>query len=202
MSKADEKAAGQSPPGAPGAQGAPKRPRSRARRLFLITFKWCRIAVLLLVFVVLVLGLFLNHVGLPDWVESRLREQLKEQGWEVNYSRLRLRWYHGVVADDLQLRRTDATAGPHLFLRRAEFRPNWRSLLDFRIESEGVALEEGRLVWPLPGTNLPQRTFVLNQLGGNTEVRISEMENVTDAAFEELRWLERVENWLTRQRPF
>ena len=40
----------------------------------------------------------------------------------------------------------------------------------------------------------------LNQLGGNTEVRISEMENVTDAAFEELRWLERVEN-LTLKRP-
>lgn len=135
-------------------------------RLFLLTFKWCRIAVLLCIFVFIVLGLFLNHVGLPEWVESRLRQQIEDQGWEVSYSRLRLRWYHGIVAENLQLQRAKAAAGPHLFLHRAEFRPNWRALLEWRLQSEGVALEDGRLIWPLPGTNQPQRTFVLNQLSG------------------------------------
>ncbi len=140
--------------------------RSRGRRMFFTTFKWCRITFLLFVFVIVVLGLFLNHVGLPDWVEARLLKTLQEQGWEVNYSRLRLRWYHGVVAENLQLWRTNATAGPHLFLPRAEFRPRWSSLPRLQVEFDGVALEDGRLIWPLPLTNRPTRNLVLNNLGG------------------------------------
>jgi hypothetical protein len=132
----------------------------------LVTFKWCRISVLLFVFIVLILGLFLNHVGLPDWVESRLERRIAEQGWDVKFSRLRLRWYHGIVAEDLQLHRTNHLSSPYLFLRSAEFRPNWKALLRFRLESEGVALRDGRLLWPLPGTNGAQRTLVLNQMGG------------------------------------
>jgi hypothetical protein len=144
-----------------------RRTRPRGRRIFFVTFKWCRISVLLFVFVVLVLGLFLNHVGLPDWVEARLEQRIAQQGWDVKFSRLRLRWYHGIVAEDLQLHHTNrVSTTPYLFLRSAEFRPNWKALLRFRLESEGVALRDGRLLWPLPGTNRAQRTLVLNDMSG------------------------------------
>jgi hypothetical protein len=140
--------------------------RRRGWRVFFTTFKWCRISVLLFVLVVIVLGLFLNHVGLPDWLEQRVEEQFRASGWEVKFSRLRLRWYHGIVAEDLQLQRTNTLNGPHLFLQRAEFRLNSKALQHLDLEADSVLLRGGRLVWPLPGTNVSQRTFVLEDVAG------------------------------------
>ncbi len=153
-------------PASPAEPTSPPR-RRRLRQRFVVTFKWCRIAILLAIFVAIVLGLFLNHVGLPGWFEARLRKESAEHGWDLNYSRLRLRWYAGVVAENLQLERTNsAGTGPHVFLQKAELRPRWNSLLRLRPEWDAVILEDGRLVWPLPGTNRPARTLVLNHLGG------------------------------------
>ncbi|HKX63160.1 MAG TPA: hypothetical protein VJS65_14970, partial [Verrucomicrobiae bacterium] len=70
------------------------------------------------------------------------------------------------VAEDLQLHRTNHVASPFLFLRSAEFRPNWKELFKLHLEPEGVAFRDGRLFWPVSGTNQPQRTFVLNQVSG------------------------------------
>jgi hypothetical protein len=140
--------------------------RRRGWRIFFTTFKWCRIAVLLLVLVVLVFGLFLNHVGLPEWLEQRVEGQFEATGWEVKFSRLRLRWYHGIVAEHLQLQRTNTHNGPHLFLENAEFRLNWKALQHLDLEADSVMLEGGRLLWPLPGTNQPQRTLVFDEIGG------------------------------------
>lgn len=151
---------------APAKDPATSPPRRRGWRIFFTTFKWCRVSLLLLILTVIVLGLFLNHVGLPDWLERRVEEQFRSAGWELKFSRLRLRWYHGIVADDLQLRRTNAWNSPHLFLQRAEFRLNSKALQHLDLEADSVLLHGGRLVWPLPGTNQPQRTFILDDVGG------------------------------------
>jgi hypothetical protein len=140
--------------------------RRRGWRIFFTTFKWCRISVLLLLLIVVVLGLFLNRVGLPDWLETRVIEQFRDLGWDVSFSRLRLRWYHGIVAEDLQLQRTNTVHGPHLFIRVAEFRLNSRALQHLDLEADSVMLRGATLRWPLPGTNQPQRTFALDDAGG------------------------------------
>src|SRR5262245_2790976 len=108
-------AAAKSKPLEPASNGPAHKQRSRGRRYFFTTFKWCRITILLAVFVAIILGLFLNHVGLPEWVEIRLRKRIAAQGWDIQFSRLRLRWYHGIVAEDLQLHRTNTLAGPNVF---------------------------------------------------------------------------------------
>ena len=164
MSQANDDSA---PPASPGKKPRlPKRPRSFAWRAFFTTFKWCRITVLLAAFTVIILGLFLNHVGLPDWLERRIEEQFRAQGWELKFSRLRLRWYHGIVAENLQLQRTNTLDGPNLFLQTAEFSLNWKALRHLDLEARSVRLNGGRLVWPLPGTNQPQRTLDLGAIGG------------------------------------
>ena len=155
------------PPGGPGKTPRPsKRPRSLAWRAFFTTFKWCRVAVLLLLLTVIVLGLFLNHVGLPGWLERRIEDQFRASGWELKFSKLRLRWYRGIVAEGLQLQRTNTVSGPQLFLQNAEFRLNWQAFRKLDLEANGVLLNGGRLMWPIPGTNQPQRTFVLEQVAG------------------------------------
>ena len=140
--------------------------RRRGWRLFFTTFKWCRISILLFALIVVVLGLFLNRVGLPDWLETRVIEQFRDLGWDVSFSRLRLRWYHGIVAEDLQLQRTNTLNGPHLFIRVAEFRLNSKALQHLDLEADSVLLRGATLRWPLPGTNRPPRTFALDDAGG------------------------------------
>jgi len=144
----------------------PRRPRSLAWRAFFTIFKWCRISVLLFILVVVVLGLFLNHVGLPDWLERRVEDQLRAQGWELKFTKLRLRWYHGIVGEGIQLQRTNMMSGPSLFLQTAEFRLNWRALRNLTLEADGVMLKGGRFLWPIPSTNRPQRTLVLDDVAG------------------------------------
>ena len=155
-------------PPAKDATTKPAKPaRRRGWRIFLTTFKWCRISVLLFLLVAIILGLFLNHVGLPDWLERRVEEQFRANGWELKFSRLRLRWYHGIVAEDLYLQRTNAANGPHVFLQTAEFRLNWKAIQHLDLEANGVMLKGGRLLWPLPGTNQPRRTLVIDNIGGD-----------------------------------
>src|SRR5688572_28507953 len=128
-------------------------------RIFFGVFKWCRVSLLLLLFVVIILGLFLNRVGLPAWLERRVEEQFQASGWDLQFSRLRLHWYNGIVAEDLQLQRTNATNGPHLFLQTAEFRLNGKALRHLRLEADSVMLKGGQLRWELPGTNQARRTL-------------------------------------------
>lgn len=141
-------------------------PPRRPRRWFRVTFKWCRIAVLLLLLVVILLGLFLNHVGLPDWLNQRVQDQFRSKGWDLKYSRLRLRWYRGIVAEDLQLERTRGRNGPHLFLQTAEFQLDWKAFWHFDLEANSVLLRGGRLVWEFAATNQPRRTLQLVRVAG------------------------------------
>src|SRR5882672_1241847 len=125
------------PPPAPSTSPTSRR---RWRRWSLLTLKWCRISILLFVLVFIVLGLFLNHVGLPERLTERIEEQFREKGWALKYSRLRLRWYRGIVAEDLQLERVSTNAGPHLFVQSAEFKLNWKALRHLDLEANSAML--------------------------------------------------------------
>ena len=52
---------------------AGKKPvRPRGWRIFFAVFKWCRVSVLLAFLALVVFGLFINRVGLPEWVKQRI----------------------------------------------------------------------------------------------------------------------------------
>ena len=146
--------------------GKPKKVRSRGWRIFFAIFKWTRVAILLTLLCGLILGLFLNRVGLPNWVERRIVAQLRERGWDMQFSWLRLHWYRGIVASHLLLSRTNTVSGPNLFVETAEFQLNGRALRSLDLQADAVRLDGARLIWPLPGTNLPRQTFVLNKVQG------------------------------------
>lgn len=144
----------------------PKRPRSRGWRIFFALFKWTRVAILLALLFLVILALFLNRVGLPEWVQRRIVAQIRARGWDMQFSRLRLHWYRGIVAEHLQLSRTNTMTGPNLFVETAEFRLNGLALRSFDLQADSVMLAGARLIWPLPGTNQPRQTFVLNKVHG------------------------------------
>ena len=138
-------------------------------------FRWCRITVLLLVLVALVAGLFLNKVGLPEFLKRRLVAQLRAQGWDVEFSRMRLRWSRGLVAENIHFQRTNTPAGPNLFVEEAQFRVDHEALKRRQFVVDTLRLNQGRLIWPLEGTNQPKQTVSLENIQGELRLKTNDL---------------------------
>src|SRR5881396_966313 len=126
-----------------------------SRRRFRRCFRWCRITVLLSVLLLLGGLVYLNRVGLPGFLKARLVSELRARGVELNFTRLRLRWYHGLVAENISLGRADDPVGPHLSLGEADIKLDPSALRRLHFHVNSLRLHEGRLVLPLISSNQP-----------------------------------------------
>ena len=113
-------------------------------------FRWFRITVLLLILALLGAGMYLNHVGLPDFLKKPLLEKLRARRVDLELTRLRLRWYRGIVAEDVHWGRAE---GPGLALKEVELRLNHRALARLQLQIDSLVLNQGQLVWPVAWTN-------------------------------------------------
>jgi hypothetical protein len=144
----------------------PKKPQSRGKRYFRLCFRCLRIFILLILLAIVTCLFFLNKVGLPDFVKARVIAQLRSKGWDANFSRLRLRFYRGIVAEQLYLERADQKPGPHIFVEAAACRFDYEALLHRNLVMNSVWLNGGRVVWPIPHTNQPLPALQINDLNG------------------------------------
>src|SRR5881396_2835730 len=107
--------------------------RGSRRRFLRRCFRWCRISLLCCVLLVLGVLVYLNRVGLPEFLKARLVSELRARGVNLNFTRLRLRWYHGLVAENISLGRADDPFGPHLSLAEADIRLDPAALRRLRL---------------------------------------------------------------------
>jgi hypothetical protein len=122
----------------------------RCRRVF----RGVRLCTWSVIFIVLVVLTYLNEVGVPDFVKQPLLRRLQARGVDLQFSRLRLRGYHGLVADDVRFGRAgDDTAGPRFLAREVEVRLSHIALLKLQVNVDSLILHNGRLVWPEGATN-------------------------------------------------
>ena len=77
--------------------------------------------------------LYLNRVGLPDFAKQPLLENLRARGLELEFSRLRLSWYRGIVAENVRFGRADEPLSPQLTAAQVQLRLNHRALARLRI---------------------------------------------------------------------
>ena len=119
-----------------------------------------------LLLLVVVAGFYLNKAGLPEFVKKRIVAQLHAKGWDVEFSRLRLRWYRGIVAEDLHLRRTNAFNSPHIFVAEAECHLNHTAFKRLEWEIDAVGLKGGRILWMLSDTNQSHASFQMDAVAG------------------------------------
>lgn len=150
---------------------APPRKFWRVTRRLL---RWCRVAILLLVLTVLVLLIWLNHYGLPDFVRDRLVAELRLRGLDVQFSRLRLRWYRGIVADHVRFGRTDDPGGLRASAEEAELRLQIRPLWSGAVDLGSMALRGGRVILPVWGTNDTPREVIFDQINGELRFRTND----------------------------
>lgn len=128
-----------------------------------------RIGVLLLVLLAVCGLIYLNVVGLPGFLKRPLLAELNRRGVQLQYSRIRLSWYRGIVADNVRLGNTDRPTQPHVSADQARLGLNLTALLARRVEIESFGLINGNLVLPAGGTNGHPRDIVLNRIFSELE---------------------------------
>jgi len=140
------------------------RPKRRFWRLCRIYFRRFRITVWFLILALLGVLIYVNQIGLPGFIKKPLLEKLRAAGIDLQFTRLRLRWYEGVVAENVQFGQTGKSFGPQLKLEEVRLQLNRRALSKFRLQVDGLILRRGRFVWPLMETNAPIRQIAVDNI--------------------------------------
>lgn len=139
-------------------QSGPTQKWRTGRRLF----RWFRIALLLGLLALVIGVIWLNQVGLPGFLKSQVQSALRARGIELEFSRLRLRWYRGIVAEKVSLGGAAHPDGPQLTANEVTVRIRGAALRRGRLEVNGLQINEGRLVIPLLVSNEPPYRLVVD----------------------------------------
>ncbi len=79
-------------------------------------------------------------------------------------SRLKLRFYRGLVAEEVRFGHAGRPAGPRLTARTVDVNLNYRALLQRELQVKSVLLNQGRLTWPISDPNRTQRELVVEKI--------------------------------------
>jgi hypothetical protein len=118
-----------------------------------VSFRWCRISVWLAVLTVLCAAIWLNRMGLPDFIKTRLIAALHEHGINLEFSRARVHLTSGIVAENVRIGGAQTAPGPVLTVAEARLQLDYRALLRRQFQVDGLVLRQGKLFLPLSPTN-------------------------------------------------
>src|SRR5882724_6658872 len=139
-------------------------PGRRWRRCCVL-LRGMRITVLLILFFLVAFFVYLNEVGLPGFLKTSLIEKLHARGVDIEFTRLRLHWNRGVVAENVRfVRANQETNGPQFTFREVELKLNHAALVKFQFSVDALILHGGSLVWPLEETNQPPLALAVTNI--------------------------------------
>jgi hypothetical protein len=107
---------------------------------------------------------YLNQVGLPGFLKRPLLEKLRARGIELEFSRLRLSWHRGILAENVRFGQANHPLAPRAAFSQVRVRLNHRALLRRQFQVDALVLRQGRLVWPIPETNQAPRQLTLEDI--------------------------------------
>lgn len=117
------------------------------------------------IFVLLAVTIYLNEIGLPAFLKKPLLKELHDRGIDVEFSRLRVRWYRGLVAEDVHVGSAKPQVSvPQLSVATAEVNLNHAALAKFHLKVDGLVLHDGRMVWPVNESNQPPKQLTANKI--------------------------------------
>lgn len=144
--------------------------RSRFWRKCRVYFRRFRITVWLVTLSLLGALIYLNLVGLPDFLKRPLVAKLAERGVALEFAALKLHWSRGFVAEQVRFgasRGTNDPALPRLTAGELEINLRLRALVLGRLQVDSVALREGKLAWTLVATNPVPRLLAIENIETN-----------------------------------
>src|SRR5262249_33062902 len=142
----------------------PPPPKNRFWHFCRICFRRFRLMLWLLILGSLGALIYVNQIGLPGVVKKPLLEKLRARGIDLQFSRLRLTWDRGIVAEQVRFGRSDNAWGPKMKLSEVQLQLNHDALAHFRFQIDSLLLRHGNLVWPLEQTNAPARQLAVQNI--------------------------------------
>lgn len=136
--------------------------QSRRWRLCRSCLRGMRTGALFAAFVLIVAAFYLNQIGLPGFLKRPLLARLHERGVDLQFTRLRLRWHRGIVAENVRFGQAEEPLGPQFSIKEVQLKLDHSALKKFRLNVDGLVLRDGRLVWPVGETNGPGRELTAN----------------------------------------
>jgi hypothetical protein len=137
------------------------RPKNRFWRLCRIYFRRFRIFIWIITIVLLSAVLYVNRVGVPEFVKRPLVNKLREHGVALEFAQLRWHWGEGFVAHDVIFGSMDEPAAPQLLAEKVQIQLNSRALFRGRLQVDSLGLQSGRLEWIPVNSNAPIRALTV-----------------------------------------
>src|SRR5438477_8674000 len=119
------------------------RPNSRFWRRCRIYFRRFRLTVWLLILALLGALVYVNQVGLPGFVKRPLLEKLRARGIDLQFSRLRLRWYQGLVAENVRFGQATGALHPEITASEVQVHLDYHALAHLRLQVDSLRLRRG-----------------------------------------------------------
>src|SRR5882724_2949310 len=140
------------------------RQKSRFWRLCRICFRRIRITLWLIVLILLGMIVYLNQIGLPGFVKRPLLEKLRARGIDLQFSRLRWRWYQGIVAENVRFGQARKGPGPQISAAQVQVQLNYHALSRLQLQVDALTLRQGSIIWPVPEPNQPGRELCVENV--------------------------------------
>lgn len=137
-------------------------------------FRMCRICVLLLIFALVCAVLWLNQIGLPDFVKQPIVNALRQRGIAFQFVRLRLNFIHGLVADNVLIG-GETPGSPSLSLQELHLQLDYGALLQRKLQLRGVVLRQGTFTLPLSDTNDPSSVLTISHIQTELSFRTNDV---------------------------
>lgn len=128
------------------------------------TFRWCRITAWLIVLLGLCAGVWLNRIGLPDFLKARLVAALRAEGVQLEFTRMRLSLVRGVVADNVRVGGTQNSDFTSLAAREVQLQLDFAALLHRRLQIDGLNVRDGTFTLAASPTNALALTNLQSEL--------------------------------------
>lgn len=132
-------------------------------------FRACRWLVWALLGVLVAALWYLDRVGLPEMLKRPLQERVRRHGLELEFARLRLRWFAGILADQVKVRPLGTPDAPQLEADHVRLDLQLRDLWRGRWEVEGLEVVQGRFASVAGGDD--RRDFPWDVEGLNLRIR-------------------------------
>ena len=142
------------------ADASPNNAVSRLRRVV----RGCRVSALFLLFLAVTPLIFLNIVGLPDFVKTSVVESLRQQGLELEFDSMRLLPV-GVVVEKVSVAASRTPGSPKLGFDEILLGLDFTKLLARRVEVTGLHLRKGKFAWPVQSPGQPPRSIAVDKIG-------------------------------------
>jgi hypothetical protein len=118
-----------------------------------VCVRWFRRALIVATLAVICIFLWLNRVGLPDFLKARLVGELQSRGVELEFTRMRLSLVRGLVADNVRIGNVQTPGSPALSLKEVQLQLDYPAMLRRQLQVDGLVLRRGELIWPVSPTD-------------------------------------------------